>query len=83
MAWSPVFDTGPVVARASSEAVAAHLSGIAEKIVDVVDLPCVGGDSTASLASEAMGVQVQGRQADGADGRLVRQWAALDVLHPR
>jgi hypothetical protein len=57
--------------------------GIAEKIVDVVDLPCAGGDSTGSLASRAMGVQVQGHRADGADGHLVRQWAALDGLHAR
>lgn len=57
--------------------------GIAEKIVDVVDLPCAGGDSTGSLASRAMGVQVQGHRAGGAGGHLVRPWAALHGLHAR
>ena len=48
------------------------LIGIAQKIVDGIDLPGIIRDSTGSLASEAVhGVRVQGQQADDAVGQLV------------
>jgi hypothetical protein len=56
--------------------------GIAEKIVDVVDLPCAGGDSTGSLASQAMGVAGPGPPGRWRRGHLVRQWPALQGCTP-
>jgi hypothetical protein len=59
------------------------LIGIAQRIVDGIDLPGIIRDSTGSLASEAVhGVRVQGQHADDAVGQLVgrvfRRRAALD-----
>jgi hypothetical protein len=82
-------DPDPIVARVNFDAAMAQIDliGIAQKIVDGIDLPGIIRDSTGSLASEAVhGVRVQGQQADDAVGQLVgrvfRRRAALDGLHP-
>ena len=82
-------DPDPIVARVNFDAAMAQIDliGIAQRIVDGIDLPGIIRDSTGSLASEAVhGVRVQGQQADDAVGQLVgrvfRRRAALDGLHP-
>ena len=82
-------DPDPIVARVNFDAAMAQIDliGIAQKIVDGIDLPGIIRDSTGSLASEAVhGVRVQGQHADDAVGQLVgrvfRRRAALDGLHP-
>ncbi len=82
-------DPDPVVARVNFDAAMAQIDliGIAQKIVDGIDLPGIIRDSTGSLASEAVhGVRVQGQQADDAVGQLVgrvfRRRAAAEGLHP-
>ena len=82
-------DPDPVVAKVNFDAAMAQIDliGIAQKIVDGIDLPGIIRDSTGSLASEAVhGVRVQGQQADDAVGQLVgrvfRRRAAVDGLHP-
>ena len=48
------------------------LIGIAQRVVDGIDLPAIIRDSTGSLASDAVtGVRVQGQHADDAVGNLV------------
>jgi len=82
-------DPDPIVARVNFDAAMAQIDliGIAQNIVDGIDLPGIIRDSTGSLASEAVhGVRVQGQQADDAVGQLVgrvfRRRAPLDGLHP-
>ena len=82
-------DPDPIVARVNFDAAMAQIDliGIAQKIVDGIDLPGIIRDSTGSLASEAVhGVRVQGQHADDAVGQLVgrvfRRRAALDGLAP-
>lgn len=82
-------DPDPIVARVNFDAAMAQIDliGIAQMIVDGIDLPGIIRDSTGSLASEAVhGVRVQGQQADDAVGQFVgrvfRRRAALDGLHP-
>lgn len=82
-------DPDPVVARVNFDAAMSHIDliGIAQKVVDGIDLPGIIRDSTGSLASEAVhGVRVQGQQADDAVGQLVgrvfRRRAAMDGSHP-
>ena len=82
-------DPDPIVARVNFDAAMAQIDliGIAQKIVDGIDLPGIIRDSTGSLASEAVhGVRVQGQHADDAVGQLVgrvfRRRAALDGTHP-
>jgi hypothetical protein len=78
-------DPDPVVAKVNFDAAMAQIDliGIAQKIVDGIDLPGIIRDSTGSLASEAVhGVRVQGQHADDAVGQLVgrvfRRRIALD-----
>ena len=81
-------DPDPIVARVNFDAAMAQIDliGIAQKIVDGIDLPGIIRDSTGSLASEAVhGVRVQGQHADDAVGQLVgrvfRRRATLDGTH--
>jgi hypothetical protein len=78
-------DPDPIVARVNFDAAMNQIDliGIAQRIVDGIDLPGIIRDSTGSLASEAVhGVRVQGQHADDAVGQLVgrvfRRRAALD-----
>jgi hypothetical protein len=78
-------DPDPIVARVNFDAAMNQIDliGIAQRIVDGIDLPGIIRDSTGSLASEAVhGVRVQGQHADDAVGQLVgrvfRRRAALN-----
>src|SRR6476661_4855530 len=67
-------DIDPIVARVDFDAAIARIDiiGIAENVVDGIDLAGIIRDSTGSLASEAVhGVRVQGQQADDAIGQFV------------
>ena len=67
-------DPDMIVARVDFDAAMAHIDliGIANTVVDGIDLAGIIRDSTGSLASEAVhGVRVQGQQADDAIGQLV------------
>ena len=83
-------DPDPVVARVNFDAAMAQIDliGVAQTVVDGIDLPGIIRDSTGSLASEAVhGVRVQGQHADDAVGQLVgrvfRRRAAIDGLAPQ
>ena len=83
-------DPDPVVARVNFDAALAKIDmiGLAQEIVDGIDLPGIIRDSTGSLASEAVqGVRVQGQAADDAVGQLVgrvfRRRAAQDGHRPQ
>src|SRR6478736_2546339 len=67
-------DIDPIVARVDFDAAIARIDiiGIAENVVDGIDLAGINRDSTGSLASEAVhGVRVQGQNADDAIGQFV------------
>jgi hypothetical protein len=67
-------DPNPIIDKVDFDAALAHVDmiGIAQQIIDGVDLPGIIRDSTGSLASEAVhGVRVQGQHADDAVGQLV------------
>ncbi len=67
-------DPDPVVSRVDFDAALAKIDmiGIAQQVVDGINLPGIIRDSTGSLASEAVhGVRVQGQLADDAVGQLV------------
>jgi len=81
-------DPDAVVARVNFDAAMAQIDliGVAQRVVDGIDLPGIIRDSTGSLASEAVaGVRVQGQQADDAVGQLVGRVLrrrALDAPRP-
>ena len=67
-------DPDPVVARVDFDAAMSHIDliGIAQRVVDGIDLPGIIRESTGSLATEAVaGVRVQGQAADDAVSHLV------------
>jgi hypothetical protein len=83
-------DPDPVVAKVNFDAAIDQIDliGLAQKVVDGIDLPGIIRDSTGSLASEAVhGVRVQGQHADDAVGQLVgrvfRRRAALEGPAPQ
>ena len=67
-------DPDPVVARVDFDAAMSRIDliGIAQRVVDGIDLPGIIRESTGSLATEAVaGVRVQGQAADDAVSHLV------------
>jgi hypothetical protein len=67
-------DPNPIIDKVNFDAALAHVDmiGIAQQIVDGIDLAGIIRDSTGSLGSEAVhGVRVQGQHADDAVGQLV------------
>lgn len=82
-------DPDPVVARVNFDAAMAHIDliGIAQRVVDGIDLPGIIRESTGSLATEAVaGVRSQGQAADDAVGQLVGRVLrrrALDAPRPQ
>ena len=59
------------------------LIGIAQRVVDGIDLPGIIRESTGSLATEAVaGVRVQGQAADDAVGQLVGRVLRRRALDP-
>ena len=78
-------DPDPVVARVNFDAAMSHIDliGIAQRVVDGIDLPGIIRESTGSLATEAVaGVRVQGQAADDAVGQLVGRVLRRRALDP-
>jgi len=78
-------DPDPVVSRVNFDAAMSHIDliGIAQRVVDGIDLPGIIRESTGSLATEAVaGVRVQGQAADDAVGQLVGRVLRRRALDP-
>lgn len=78
-------DPDPVVARVDFDAAISHIDliGIAQRVVDGIDLPGIIRESTGSLATEAVaGVRVQGQAADDAVSHLVDRVLRRRALAP-
>ena len=78
-------DPDPVVARVNFDAAMSQIDliGIAQRVVDGIDLPGIIRESTGSLATEAVaGVRVQGQAADDAVGQLVGRVLRRRALDP-